>query len=127
MPPQAPTQQPQSAPAKTIGGAHDPHSDFEGYLRSHGWRPLGNPQWDTCLWEDPEGTTEAYEDKVAKFAWSQDGKKYEQVQAKDGTGAIKPVMQTVYHPVTEPMPTQAAIRVQLMRDRAAAKKAKQSA
>ncbi len=46
----------------------DPFSDPVAYLKAHGWKPLGNPDWPTCLWIDETRSLFPSEKRVEKLA-----------------------------------------------------------
>jgi len=92
-------------------------ADGVAYLLHHAWRPIGNPEWSGCLWEDPTKPLIDEETKVQKYAWDQTGTKFEPVMARDGDLQLKPVFQTVFTPAGEPITFTEAMREQLRRDR----------
>lgn len=99
-------------PASTIP---DPYEDPVGYLKSRGWKPLGNPSWSSCRWKDPLKPRKGYFTKQPILAANADGE-MEQVMVPDGFGKTRPGERPVYHPPGEPVSMQEALGTQLDRD-----------
>jgi len=42
----------------------DPFTNPVSYLQSRGWKPLGNPEWQSCRWLDPESPKEEKHENI---------------------------------------------------------------
>lgn len=127
MPPavqeQRPQQTQQAKPAAERA-APDPFEEPIAYLKAHGFKPLGNPEWPQTLWIDttkPLLGEEHYELKKAHFLRrNQQTNKVEavleQVMANDGTGKQAPVQQLCYTPPPAPVTMQAALQMVMERE-----------
>lgn len=133
-------QQPQQQQPK-LSATIDPHEDPVAFLRANGFKPLGNPEWPSCLWVDstrPMFPTEHKEPKVGPFLVP-DAKTKSRVEMKQYTQRMAdhagntrevPVEQIVYTPAQEPVSLQQALLMVMEREhkkridaeRAAAKK-----
>lgn len=104
--------------------APSPFDHPADYLRQHGFKPLGNPDWPSTLWIDgskPLFGSEEYVDKTALFLRrnSKTNKAEaveEPVMANDGSGKQVAVRQLVYTPPAEPMSLSDALRLCMERE-----------
>ena len=100
--------QPKPAPDYTV--------DPIGYLRWHGWRPMGNPESPLTRWLDPR---RPYPDGVYSkhklFETDDKGNKIP-VMVKDGQGRPIQVEQTHWAPPAEPLEQRVALEIQVERD-----------
>ena len=87
-----------------------------GYLKSKGWKCLGNPDTVTARWWDPQSKPYKWYTEEPQMAWNKAEGKMTQVIAPDGFGAMKPVVRMVVHPAGEWVTLQEALNTQLARD-----------
>jgi hypothetical protein len=126
------------------GAPNDPYRDQPAYLASKGWRCLGNPEWNSSLWLDPDQPLVAryseepcmYEVEVREeYTDERDGlvkvrykKEMRQIMAQDGRGgASQAARRTVYHPKVTPVNLAQAMMIQMERDVAATLKSEETA
>ena len=131
-------QRPQPQNQNKPGGGHpDPHASPLDYLQAKGWKPIGLPEWQHCLWLDPsKPSTDVWteEKRFIKTAEQTgvdaNGKPTyrvveKQVMAQDGSGSsqlVRPVTQWCFTGKVEPVGTQYALLIQMERDMKAAQK-----
>lgn len=126
-------QQQQNRPQGTTATADvpDPYTDPAAYLRSKGWKCLGDPSWPTAEWLDPEAPRRdsyskkkvEYQVQVDDVITHRDGRKEvktrtetKRVMAQDGRGTYQEAEQVVYHPAVQGVPMTHALRIQTDRD-----------
>lgn len=107
--------------------AVDPYDDPVGYLRAHGWKPLGNPDWPSCLWHDTARPLFDSEEKVEIKAYflrkKPNARKgdppiavLDKVMVKNENGQPEAVQQIRYTPGAEPVLMTEALKITMERE-----------
>jgi hypothetical protein len=124
-------------PQKSAPASEDPYGDPVAYLRGKGWRCLGNPEWPTARWVDPEQAPAAHyttEKIVVRKMVNRPhrdpatGKEVmrlveeeQHIMAQDGSGGPPvPAYRAVFHPQVTPVAMEVALLTQMDREAAEA-------
>lgn len=134
MPPASDSPKPPPAHRGNGGEPPDPYDDPVGYLRAKGWKPLGIPTHQGCMWLDPTQPLVETTREEPIMAWhppqTKGGKPvYRQVQCPtgDASGARLPGVRKVFVPPGAPVPMTQALQTQIERDLRAQVKAQELA
>lgn len=129
-----PQQQRGSGDKTETGGPPDPFVNPQSYLRSKGWKCLGDPSWPTAGWLDPtKPLKDSYTtEPIMTHVWDYEGtdekghpkfqRMLRQVQAQNGQGApvrLELAFRDHFHPKVQPVDMQTALMIQMERDQAA--------